>query len=327
MSRLLLGVDGGATKSIALVADASGRVVGAGRAGSSDIHSESPPSRAVDNVLASVEEALRAAGAGSADLGASCFGLCGADWQEDVAFYLHEIGARLALDQPPIVTNDAFNSLRAGTKHGIGVALVLGTGGAIAARGPAGTAWFSGERMERAGAIELGRIVYDGLIRAEYGEGRRQAYEPAALRIFGVDSVEALVYAITRSGGAGYRSVSRLAPALLEAAHAGDPASERLVSAHGRRMTEYIRAAARRVGLDAEHRHVVLAGGLLRSPALHLQEAIAASLPDWDVSVAGLEPAYGALLAAADRAGLQLSPARLGATGPGPQFFATSEPD
>jgi len=327
MSRLLLGVDGGATKSIALVADTAGRVVGAGRAGSSDIHSESPPSRAVDNVVASVEQALRGAGAGSADLGACCFGVCGADWDEDVTFYLDGIGARLALDQPPIITNDAFNSLRAGTDDGVGVALVLGTGGAIAARGPDGTTWFSGERMERAGAIELGRIVYDGLIRAEYGEGQRPAYEPVALRIFGVDSVEALVYAVTRTGGTGYRSVSRLAPALLEAAHAGDAASERLVSAHGRRMTEYIRAAARRVGLTTEHPHVVLAGGLLRSRGSHLRDAIATELPEHTVSVARLEPAYGALLAAADRAGLQLSPAQLAATGPGRGFFATSELD
>ena len=116
-------------------------------------------------------------------------------------------------------------------------------------------------------------------------------------------------------------------PPLLEAAHAGDPASERLVSAHGRRMTEYIRAAARRVGLGTEHPRVVLAGGLLRSRGAHLRDAIAAELPDHTVSVARLEPAYGALLAAADGAGLRLSPARLAATGPGREFFATSELD
>ena len=117
-------------------------------------------------------------------------------------------------------------------------------------------------------------------------------------------------------------------PRLLEAAHAGDPASERLVSAHGRRMTEYIRAAARRVGLGLEHPCVVLAGGLLRSRGSHLRDAIAAEpAGTTPSSVARLEPAYGALLAAADRAGLQLSPAQLAATGPGREFFATSELD
>jgi N-acetylglucosamine kinase-like BadF-type ATPase len=326
VSRLLLGVDGGATKTVALVADSAGTVLGAGRAGSSDIHSESPPRRALDNVVSSVHEALRDAGARAAEVEVCVFGLCGADWDEDVAYYVAGISERIELGASPFVTNDAFNSLRAGTDAGVGVALVMGTGGAIAARGLDGATWFSGERMERAGASELGRLVYDGLVRAEYGEGPRPAYEPAALRIFGVESVEALVHAITRTGGTGYRSVSRLAPAMLEAAHVGDPESERVVSAHGRRMSEYIRAAGRRVGLGADGRRVVLAGGLLRSPGSHLRDAIVAELLDWSVSVARLEPAFGAVLLAADHAGVGISVERLAETGPDRAFFDTTTP-
>lgn len=324
MSRLLLGVDGGATKTVALVADGSGEVLGAGRAGSSDIHGGSPGT-AIDNIVASVLEALGAAGAGAADLGASVFGLCGADWPEDVTFYEAALRSRLSLTEDPTVTNDAFNSLRAGTDDGVGVAVVLGTGGAIAARGPGGAEWFSGERMERAGALELGRAAFDALMRAEYAEGPRPAYEPAALRVFGVDSVESMVYAITRSGGTGYRSVARLAPALLDAAHDGDAASQQLVHEHGRRMASYVRAAGRRVGLTDRHKRVVMAGGLLRHAGSQLWDSVSAELQDYVVSISPLQPVYGALLMAADRSGLRIPAERFAVGGPAADFFHTAQ--
>lgn len=323
MKGLLLGVDGGATKTVALVADSSGEVLGAGRAGSSDIHSESPP-KAVDNVVASVLEALRAADGEVSDLGVCVFGLCGADWPEDVAYYEDTLRSRLTLTEVPTVTNDAFNSLRAGTDDGVGVALVLGTGGAIAARGPDGAEWFSGERMERAGALELGRVAYDVLMRAEYAEGPRPTWEPAALRIFGVDSVEDMIYAITRSGGSGYRSVARLAPALLDAAHDGDAASQQVVREHGLRMASYVRAAGRRVGLTDGHKRVVMAGGLLRNPSSQLRDSVRADLHDYLVAVSPLEPVHGALLSAADRSGVPVPASRLGDSGPAPEFFSTA---
>ena len=304
MKGLLLGVDGGATKTVALVADGSGDVLGAGRAGSSDIHSESPP-QAVDNVVASVLEALRAAGVDVADLGACVFGLCGADWPEDVTYYQAALRSRLTLAAVPTVTNDAFNSLRAGTDDGLGVALVLGTGGAVAAHGPDGAEWFSGERMERAGALELGRVAFDALMRAEYAEGPRPTWEPAALRVFGVDSVEAMVYAITRSGGTGYRSVARLA--------------------HGLRMASYVRAAGRRVGLTDQPKRVVMTGGLLRNPGSHLRDSVRADLHDYVVSTSPLEPVHGAVLMAADRSGVRIPAERLADSGPAPEFFATAE--
>jgi N-acetylglucosamine kinase-like BadF-type ATPase len=325
VSRLLLGVDGGATKTVALVADAEGTVLGAGRAGSSDIHSEVPPMRAVGNVVAAAEDALRAAGIAAADLAEAAFGLCGADWPEDFRYFHDGLAARLSLPAEPVITNDAYNSLRAGSDDGRGVALVLGTGGAIAARGPRGE-WFSGERLERSGATELGRVVYDALVRAEYADGPRPAFEPAALGRFGVDSVESLVYAITRTGGTGWRGVARLAPALLEAAHDGDRVSREIVRRHARRLADYVRAAARRVGLEPGVGTIVLAGGLLRSPGSDLREAIAASLPDDVVVVARLEPVHGAVLVAADRQGFRPSLERLLSSGPPNDFFSTTEP-
>jgi N-acetylglucosamine kinase-like BadF-type ATPase len=323
VSQLLLGVDGGATKTIALIADASGEVLGAGRAGSSDIHSEASADIAIDHVVASVEDAAAAAGIRPRDLAACTFGLCGADWPEDEALYLEALRTRLGLTCLPGVTNDAFNSLRAGTDDGIGVALVVGTGGAVAARGPDGRAWFSGERMERAGAMEFGRCVYDLLISGEYGSGPRPAFQQAALDTFGVGSVEAMVYAITRTGGLGQRSLARLAPVLLQAGHVGDPVARRIVRAQGVAVAGYVRRAAERVGLAAQGARVVLAGGVFKHHGSDLRVAISEALAEYRVAPQLLEPVHGAVLLAADDLGLRLDRGRLVTSSPEAGFFDT----
>ena len=332
--RLLLGVDGGATKTVALVADRDGTVLGAGRAGSSDIHGASGPAAAIARVAEAVRQAARAAGVATSEAGAPAFCLCGADWPEDDEYYAAALTEQLGLTGRPLVMNDSFATLRAGTPDGLGVALVLGTGGAIAARGPEGRSWFSGFRIAPAGAEELGRQVFERLVRGEYGPGPVPAFHPAALEAFGVASVEELVHAIFRVDSVRQEGLARLAPVLLEAGCRGDPEARGLVRGHGRMLAGYVRAAAARVGLDVPGgsavravrgpgRSAVLGGGLLRHPCRDLVDAITEGLPGFEVLLAAVEPVYGAVLLAADAAGATPSLERLRDTGPEAAFFRT----
>lgn len=324
MTPLLLGVDGGATKTVALIADPSGRVLGAGRAGSSDIHNEASVEVAVDNVVASVRKAATAASVRPADLDSCVFGLCGADWPEDVELYAEALSEQLALATRPTVVNDAFNTLRAGTTDGIGVAVVMGTGAALSARGPDGRTWFSGWRIEAMGALEFGRWAFHRLIRGEYGPGPTPGFQRAALDAFDVGTVDDMVYAITRTGGYGQRSLARLAPIVLEAGHAGDTEAGGLVRAHGELLAGYVRRAAQRVGLGTDGTTVVLAGGVFKHHCTDLRDTIVASIPEFAVGSVRLEPVHGAVLTAADEHGSQPDPDRLTATGPKAPFFDTA---
>ena len=318
-----LGVDGGATKTVALIADRAGRVLGAGRSGSSDIHNETTPGIAIDNVVASIREAASTASVRSSDLSSCVLGLCGADWPEDVALYERTVTERVGLAHKPEVVNDAFNTLRAGTSDGVGVALVMGTGGAVSARGPGGSTWFSGERMEATGALEFGRWAFDRIIGGAYGSGPVPTFQGAALAAYGVGSVEEMVHVITRSGGLGRRSVARLAPIVLHAGHAGDAAVLALVRSHGALLAGYIRRAAERVGLPPEGAPVTLAGGLFKHQDTELRDALETSLPGYRIDACRPEPVYGAVLAAADGQGWQPDVETLITTGPGRSFFDT----
>jgi N-acetylglucosamine kinase-like BadF-type ATPase len=325
VSELLLGVDGGATKTVAMVADATGRVLGAGRSGSSDIHAAHDPDIAVDRVADAVRQALARAGVHGVELSQAAFGLCGADWPEDMALYRDGLTTRLGLRREPVVVNDAMGALRVGTPDGVGVSLVIGTGGAIGARGPSGTSWYSGMRLEASGAVELGRLAYARLIRGAYGGGPVPDFQPAALATHGVDTVEDLVRAITaREDGTGEQGIARLAPVLLEAGHAGDPVARATIAEHAEMLAGYVRAAAARVGFDdPADVTLVVTGGVLRHRCTDLLTGIVEHAGGQRLVRPDAEPVYGVVLLAADEAGLRPDLATLRATGPDPSLFRT----
>lgn len=324
-SALLLGVDGGATKTVALVTDEAGTVLGWGRAGSSDIHAEgSSTAAAIGEISAAVREATAAAGLRPADLDRSVFSLCGADWPEDTDVYSSLLVEQLPLGGPPTVLNDAFGALRSGTHDGIGVALVLGTGAAVAAQGPAGERWFSGFRIESSGAQELGRFAYQALVRGEYGSVPEPGFTAAALAAYEVGSVDDLVYTVTRSGGLGGRSLTRLAAVVLDASHAGDPLARSYIRAHGHALAGYVRSAAARVFPRGEAPLVVTSGGVFRHPCTDLADAITAELPGINVVPTSVEPVFGSVMLAADEHGVRPDVELMQSTGPAEAFFDTA---
>ena len=91
MSSLLLGVDGGNTKTVAVVVEADGTVMGSGRGGCGDIHNASSPEPALAEIVRATTAALDSAGATAADLAAAAFSLAGADWPEDFPFLRSEL--------------------------------------------------------------------------------------------------------------------------------------------------------------------------------------------------------------------------------------------
>src|SRR4051812_30426564 len=127
MATLVLGVDGGNTKTVALVALENGTVVGAGQAGCADIHNAPSPDDGLDEIAAACTRALEAAGASAADLAATAFSLAGADWPEDFELIRRGLEERLELGAEPVIVNDAIGAIRSGTDDGVGVAAVCGT--------------------------------------------------------------------------------------------------------------------------------------------------------------------------------------------------------
>ena len=322
---MLLGVDGGNTKCVALVAARDGRIAGAARGGPSDIYGADGAEAALREIERATTSALAAAGASADDVQAAVFSLAGADWPEDHDFLRSELSRRLALGRLEVV-NDALGALRAGTSDGIGVAVVCGTGGAVGARSPEGKAWHSSFWTPKTGGWAIGSRALEAVYRAELGMGPETRLTDAALEVFEALSVEELLHSFTRHDGRRRPFDSSLfAPAVLGEAARGERVAHQIVLEQGRLLGETAAAAARIVGLEGRPCPLVLLGGVLRGDGADLLRAeITARLPDATEAETRFEPAAGALLAAFDAAGVEPDEDRLRETLPGPEFFASS---
>lgn len=316
----VLGVDGGTSRTAALIARTDGTVVGIGRRGGSNIYA-SEPKLALANAMYASLDALITAGIAPRDVAVGVFSMSGADWPEDFAF-IHSVVEDQGFCQRIVVVNDAVGGLRAGLPlDGIGVAVVCGSGVATVAHNADGLMWHSSFWQGAGGAIDLTQKMLRAVYRADLAIDPPTALTPAVLDFFGVQRVEEILHRETARGGSGRNSYSGLAPVLLTVAHEGDDTARRIVESHGYELGEYALAAAQKVHMERQPFPLVLAGGVFCHTTQLLVDALVAKV--WTASSGStvvhsqFEPVVGALLLAHERAGVRVDDrllARLKAT-------------
>lgn len=331
---MFLGVDAGNSKTVALVCDRSGQVTGAARTGNGDIYGAASADAAVDAVVTAVAGALDTARVDAGAVTAAAFRLAGVDWPEDLAYWRAALAARLPGLRAVSILNDGFASLRCGDLSGIGVAVVAGTGPAVAARGPTGREVSLGWWLQGAlGATGLGdsalRAVYD----AHLGVAPPTALTGALLAVYGDRDVDALLHAHTRrERPRTWLDRGRSARAVLAAAADGDAIAVAIVDRQAGRFARYARSAADQVGFTAADAPtpVILAGSVLGDPRSPLDTALRAALstalPGAHLIRPAIPPVTGAVLDAIAEAGHHLdhhTVTRLTATAPDADFLRT----
>ena len=325
----LLGVDGGNTKTLALVASPDGAVLGRGRAACGDIYGAVSTDAALSAVEDAVMQALAMAGVQPADLAVGAFSMAGADWPEDFTF-LHEAFQRRGFGARILVVNDALGGLRAGAPDGLGVAVVCGTGAGIAARAASGHIWHNSFWQEPQGGHQLAEKMLRAVYRADLGIDQPTALTGRVLQFFDRGTVEEVLHLFTARISERPHSMARLAPALLDEAQRGDLTARRIVLDHGAGLGDYALAVARKVGLEGTPFTLVLAGGVLRHPSTLLRDALVARVrttsPHVRPTASRFEPVVGALFLALEAAGVTINTPlleRLIPTLPPTAFYAT----
>jgi N-acetylglucosamine kinase-like BadF-type ATPase len=303
--QFVLGVDGGNTKIIALVARLDGTIIGTGRGPGCDIY-RCEEKDALAHLIKVVKAALAQAGAASGDVAAGVFSLAGADWPEDIDF-LQDALRSGSLAHSISVVNDAMGALRAGSPDGTGVSIVCGTGAATGARSADGRIWHSSWWQRTQGSEELANRVFDTLYRSELGIDPPTTLTQRALRVFGLASVESILYQLTarhQQRPIGY--VGKLSRALIEEAQRGDEVASQIVRQHGSTLADYGLAAARKVGLEGNPYPLVLAGSVIRDTQSPLARAIIDRVlsvnPTVKPMTSSYEPVIGALFLALEQA-------------------------
>jgi N-acetylglucosamine kinase-like BadF-type ATPase len=299
---VVLGVDGGNTKTIAVVADETGRTLGTGLGPCSDIYNAGPDT-GIEAVAAAAADALDSAGVAAADLTAATFSQAGADWPEDFALLERRLPERLGLSVPPLVVNDALGALRGGAPDWIGVSIVAGTYNAVGARRGDGRVFHLGFWPDGAGGRNISQDGLHAIYRASLDLGPATALSERAFALYGADDAIDLLHEFTRRDGLTDADVDRFAPVVLEAADAGDAVAQAIVAEKGGILGRQGRACAAQLDLPLDGLRVVLSGRVLAHPTERLAAAAMAELPGAIAVRHPAPPVAGAVLLSLDQIG------------------------
>lgn len=314
-----LAVDGGNSKTVAVVVESDGTVRGRGRGGCCDIYATARPQDGVAEVVAAVTRATREAG--DPELAGAAFRLASCDWPEDLQWWTGQLRDQLpqlgGLDHDTLqVGNDALSSLRLGDLQGVGVSVVVGTGPAIGARNVDGREAWSGVWIyDSMAGIGLSDAAMAAVCKAWLGIAPQTALTPALLEFFDEPDVWHLNHSFRRRFDArDPAELRRATRTVMRVAAGGDPVARQLVAEQGRLFADYAQAVAGQAGVGTgDGLPVVLNGSIATSELAVVRDALVAALgerfPDSAVIVAEASPIDGAVLDALAAGGVELTAA------------------
>ncbi|MFE4468714.1 N-acetylglucosamine kinase [Leifsonia sp. NPDC056824] len=313
---LYLAVDAGNSKTVALVVDGSGIVLGRGRGGRGDIYGAERIEVAEEAVFGAVESALGEAGATVTDIRSAAFRLAGVDYPEDASFWDERIADRLAGMGGWSVKNDGFASLRLIDGTGVGLSITVGTGPAVAARSADGREQCSGWYVfDDLGGQGLGNSALKAACREWMGLGPATRLTEALCTQYDVADPGELRHVFTRRFGAlPGTELWKSSRIVLALAGEDDAVAQRIVDDQAEAFVRYAQWCAGRVGADlaAGELPVLLNGSVATSEHPAMRDAITAELariaPAARVTVASDSPLHGVVLDALAEGGVAVTP-------------------
>lgn len=273
--RRVIGVDGGNSKTLALVSDEEGHILGLARAEGSNHEGIGFPS--AERVLHRItHDALADAGI-SEPIDCAFWALAGADVKSDFE-RLESIVTRIGIANENIVKNDVSAVMGAGFSRGWGVGIVCGAGfsaGGIApdghelqfpSLGPATGDWGGGEEI----GLEVLRLAH----RSYDGRGAPSLLVDRVPVALGMTSLEELP-ARMREGSLDWTAVRDvLPPILFDVAQTGDNVARDLVMRIGEEVATSAATIIKRLGMQELEVEVVLGGSVFNGAGSLLLETI-----------------------------------------------------
>jgi N-acetylglucosamine kinase-like BadF-type ATPase len=302
MASLVIGIDGGASSTTALLAEAeTGRILGRGAGGPSNIQAVGE-TIALRELNAAVAAAFTAAQQMRAPVAAAALGLAGIDI--DGIDVIRGWSSLVGLAGKVSIGNDARLLFAAGTPEGWGVAVVAGTGSiafALDRDGKEARAGGWGYLMgDEGSAFRLGLLGLRAACRCADGIGPATKLLPAYLAKLGTRDPRDFIPAVYR-GAWDKAAIAGLAPIVLELAGTGDEAATQIFDSETAELARTIAGAVANGDLPKDGVPVALTGGLVLY-STPFRERLLANLPSCGVTPGpvGLvdDPALGAVVLA-----------------------------
>lgn len=310
----VLGLDGGGSKTFAVVVNEQGELLGKGVAGHGNYQNASVGiDGALANYKAAILQALSEADLTIGQIDFAQFGLAGADREKDFRI-LRPAVASLGFRNWDIVC-DTYEGLRTGSRDNVGVVLVCGSGTNAAGRNPAGeTKQIGGFGYlfgDTAGGHHLAQEAFRAACRDFERRGPSTLLRQKIASYYGMrDMGEVLDYYYDHEL---YHTHLDMCKLLHQAADEGDEVSIRILECVGRELGLAANSVIDHLGgFDGMDIPIVLVGSVIqqgRSPFLlrALRDEVQKKHETFHLVIPEMAPAFGAALIGMDRLGIHAS--------------------
>lgn len=297
---IVIGIDGGGTRTRCVVADLSGRLLGMGKAGPSNYHSVGLETAAA-NLEQAVREALAKADRSVADVTAVYAGLAGAGRPEDRA----QLTPLFDFVQPARVevTNDGVVALEGALDGAPGVILVAGTGSIALGKAADGSihrvggwGWVLGDEGS---GFDIGRGALVAALAALDQRGPKTSLGERIVAEWQLERLDQVVGKVYADPGKVRMEIAALAPLVATAAAQGDAVAKALLVRAGVALGDLGAALLQRMALPAEIEPLVATtGGVATSNQTvraALEERLIERIPGARLVAGRYSPAEGAV--------------------------------
>lgn len=302
----ILGVDGGGSKTYAVIVNGNGNKISSGISGSSN-HQVVGIDKAFGHIKESVDLALQAAGLSYPDIAFTQYGLAGLDRVQDYRI-VHPALSRIPFPRWDVVP-DTMEGLRTGSIHNVGVVLICGSGTNAAGRNEAGetvqvggVGYLYGDSL---GANYMATTMFRAAVRSWEGREIPSILPEKLLHYFGFPTMEALINDFLDREIQQIRE-GRLTVSLHEAANEGDLLAIRLLKEAGKELGITGNAVIRKLGgFKGQTVPIVLVGSVIqkgRNPYLleELRKTLELENLNVELIIPEMAPVYGSILLAMD---------------------------
>ncbi|MEM1606607.1 MAG: BadF/BadG/BcrA/BcrD ATPase family protein [Candidatus Bathyarchaeia archaeon] len=308
-----MGVDGGATKTVCVIADESFNVVGVGKAGPCNYNVVG-----VENARRNVERAVQMAYSDISDeslkgkvADVGCFGIGGLTTQRDYEIISNEI-------VPPssavnrVIVNDVVVAFYAATGGEPGIVVVAGTGSIAYGANSRGESMISGGWGwligDEGSAFYIARQALASATKAYDGRGAKTVLVDMFKEEFGVsdfkDIVPKIYHEVTST------NIASLSKIVFSAARKGDRVAMKILRDAGEELGKAAVAIARKLFDKNEHILIGVTGGVFKADLTvweHFKRYVLKRLPNAEFTPPVEHPVVGALIMGYRILGIKMS--------------------
>ncbi|MCI0575065.1 MAG: hypothetical protein L0332_05755 [Chloroflexi bacterium] len=309
MSRRILGIDGGGTRTRAAIIDETGKLLGVGIGGPSN-YDDIGIDATRENLFQAISAAGQDAGLDPEAFDAAFFGLAGVVSENDHQIVRQIISELHVVPESQVgVDHDCRIALAGSLSGRAGIVLIAGTGSACYGRNAEGNDWRAGgwgELLADEGSGGwLGLQAMRAAVRSFDGREQPTRLIDDLLELFELRHMNDIMHRIYHVG-LSRKERAALAPLVMSAARNNDVVAQQLIHEAVTELALSVLAVANRLEMH-DHPEVAIVGGLYTVEdifASPLRAAIRSKLPGCHIQPPELSPVIGACLLALQQIGV-----------------------